>query len=215
MSDSALVRYLPILLQATVVTIYLSAMVVTGGTVLGVVLALLARWARPVGFLVDVFVYVMRGVPLLVHVFAAYFCLPMLLTDVSKVTAVTLAMSLYMAAFVAEIVRGAIDGIPRTSSDAARSLGMPPALAMRRVVLPLAARAAMPPLVNRTVMTIKGTSLASAVGLWELSLAGREIIQRDLAPFQVFGLIAALYFCLCTLVAHAGRWLEARFAYEH
>jgi polar amino acid transport system permease protein len=120
-----------------------------------------------------------------------------------------------MAAFVSEIVRGAVAAIPRSATDAARSLGMPPALALRRVVLPLAARAALPPLVNRAVMAIKSTSLASAVGLWELSLAGREIIQRDLAPFQVFGLIALLYFCLCMLVARAGRRLEARFAYEH
>lgn len=215
MSHLALVRYLPVLLQAAVVTVYLSALVVVTGIALGTVLGLLARWSRALRLVISVFVYVMRGVPLLVHVLAAYFCLPVLIGDVSKVTAVTVAMSLYMAAFVSEIVRGAIESIPRSATDAARSLGMPPALALRRVVLPLAARSALPPLVNRSVMTIKGTSLASAVGLWELSLAGREIIQRDLAPFQVFGLIALIYFCLCMLVASAGRRLEARFAYEH
>jgi polar amino acid transport system permease protein len=214
-SHLAFVRYLPVLLQAAVVTIYLSAMVIVGGTVLGAVLGLLARWSRAVRLAVEMFVYVMRGVPLLVHVFAAYFCLPLVIADISRVTAVALAMSLYMAAFVSEIVRGAIDGVPHSAVDAARSLGMPPSLAMRRVILPLAVRLAVPPLVNRTVMTIKGTSLASAVGLWELSLAGREIIQRDLAPFQVFGLVAAIYFCLCSLIAHAGRRLEAKFAYEH
>jgi len=209
-------RYLPILLQAAVVTVELSVVVVVLGTALGTVLAVLARLlGRPGGMVLAVYVYVLRGVPLLVLVFGAYFCLPVLVADVSKTTAVVLAMTLYMAAFVAEITRGAMAGIPRGLTDAARSLGMPPMLALRRVVLPLAARSAVPPLVNRTVMTIKGTSLASVIGLWELSLAGREIIQRDLVPFQVFGLIALIYFLLCVSVARLGARLERRFAYEH
>jgi polar amino acid transport system permease protein len=81
---------------------------------------------------------------------------------------------------------------------------------MRIVVVPQALRLAGPPFVNTCIMLVKSTSLVSVIGLWELTLAGREVVERTLAPFQVFGGIAAIYFVMCYGLALCGRMLERR-----
>lgn len=216
MLELAALKYLPVLATALATTVELSAYVVVLGLVLGVLLAALGHLGgRAVSGAIVAAGYVVRGVPLLVFVFAVYFAIPHSFDYDTKIVSAVVAMAVYKAAFVHEIFRGAIASVPRGLHDAAQALGMAPGLALRRMVLPVALRMAVAPLVNRTVMSIKGTSLASAIGVWELSLAGREIIQRDLQPFQVLGMIALAYFVLCYAVAWVGNLVERRVSYEH
>jgi hypothetical protein len=105
--------------------------------------------------------------------------------------------------------------VPQAQWDAARSLGMTRGLMLRIVVLPQALRLAAPPYVSLCVSLVKATSLVSIVGLWELTLASREVVERTLAPFQIFIGAAAIYFSICCALAIYGRHLERRVLLGH
>jgi polar amino acid transport system permease protein len=92
---------------------------------------------------------------------------------------------------------------------------MPRGLMLRIVVLPQALRLAAPPFVSLCANLVKATSLVSIVGLWELTMASREIVERTLAPFQIFLGAAAIYFCICYSLALYGRHLERRVLHGH
>ena len=107
------------------------------------------------------------------------------------------------------------DALRAEVGDAARSLGMTRGLILQIVVLPQALRLAAPPYVSLCVSLVKATSLVSIVGLWELTMASREIVERTLAPFQIFIGAAAIYFCICYTLALYGRHLERRVLLGH
>jgi ABC-type amino acid transport system permease subunit len=157
----------------------------------------------------------MRGVPLLVLLFAMYYMLPYTGIDISATAGGIIVIALYFGAFMAEVFRAAILSVPRGQWDAARALGMYGQALMLIVVVPQALRLAGPPFVNTCIMLVKGTSLVSIVGLWEVTMAGRQIVERTLAPFQVFGGVAAVYFVICYCLSRYGRWLEKRVSYVH
>jgi polar amino acid transport system permease protein len=86
---------------------------------------------------------------------------------------------------------------------------------LRIVVIPQTLRLAAPPFLNICMMIVKGTSLISVIGVWELTLAGREVVERTFAPFQVLGGVAVIYFCICFTLASVGRALEAQRRYVY
>jgi len=141
----------------------------------------------------------------------------MLLTgiDLPPFWGVVLVISLYYAAFISEVFRAGIVSLPQAQWDAARSLGMTRGLLLQIVILPQALRLAAPPYVSLCVSLVKATSLVSIVGLWELTMASREIVERTLAPFQIFIGAAAIYFCICYTLALYGRHLERRVLLGH
>ena len=111
---------------------------------------------------------------------------------------------------MSEVFRAGILSLPRAQWDAARSLGMNRRLMLRIVIFPQALRLAAPPFVSLCANLIKATSLVSIVGLWELTMASREIVERTLAPFQIFLGAAVIYFCMCFTLALYGKYLEGR-----
>lgn len=209
-------RNWPLLLAATGETVLLSIASGLLATFVGIVLALAQIFApRPVRYLVEAFLYVMRGVPLLVLLFAMYYALPYARIDLSPRIGGILVLSCYFSAFMAEIFRSAILAVPKGQWDAARAIGLHGRRLMGDVIVPQALRLAAPSYVNTMIMLVKGTSLVSIIGLWELTMAGRQIVERTLASFQVFGAVALIYFILCYGLALAGRYLEKRFSYVH
>ena len=211
-----LVGNLPYLLQGALVTLLLSIAVVVVGTLLGVALGIAAttrsRFAR---VLVAAYVFVLRGIPVLVVMFVGYYAFPAAGLRVSAYVAVGLAQIVYVAAFVAEIARSAILSVPEGQIAAARSLGMRRRAILRQVILPQATRIAIPPLLNSALTAVKQTSYASVVGVWELTYAAREIVERTLAAFQIFLGVMAIYFLICYPLSLAARWSERRFAFVH
>ena len=125
------------------------------------------RWLR---WPVTAFVFVVRGTPLLMVVFWAYFFLPSITGHkTGQFSTMLIALVLFDGAQLAEIVRAGIQGLPRGQMESARSLGLPWLAAMRRVVLPQALRHMLPSLVNQFVTTIRETSLGYIIGLAEVS----------------------------------------------
>jgi polar amino acid transport system permease protein len=187
---------LPYLLKGAARTFSLAALFVTAGTALGIVLGSLSAMApRWVGWIVTVYVFVIRGIPILVLMFIAYYAPPALGLRVADLTAVGAALALYTGSYVTEITRGAILAVPKGQVDAAKSIGMR-GIGILRLV-------------------IKATAYVSLVGVWELTYAAREVVERTQAPFEIFFGVLLLYFAACYPLSLLSRYLEQRFSYAH
>ena len=160
---------LPALLRGLVNTLILSFFSIVCGAGLGLVTSLVRLYAPPaLRWVAVVYIDVFRAVPMLVILILIYYALPFLGVRFSSWTSAVLAFSLVMAAYSAEVFRAGIEGVPRGQFEAAAALGLPFLQTMRRVILPQAVRAVIPPMTGNCVSLFKDTSLASTVALPEL-----------------------------------------------
>ncbi len=209
-----LIANLPYLMRGAVVTLWLALAVVVLGTLLGIALGILAAvGGRAARALVTAYIFVLRGVPVLVVMFLGYYAFPAMGFRVNAYVAVGLAQIVYVGAFAAEIVRSAILSVPSGQMAAAKSLGMRRGKILVQVILPQAVRIAIPPLLNNALTAVKQTSYASIVGAWELTYAAREVVERTLASFQIFLGAMAIYFLICYPLSRIAGWCEKRTAY--
>src|SRR6266849_111204 len=202
---------LALLAQGAVVSLLLAAAAIVGGTALAIILAAgtFSRLAAVrAGY--RLYVYVVRGTPLLVLALLVFYALPALDLRTGPYIAGVLVLTLYVAALFAEVFRGGVLAIPRLQWESAKSLGLPPAAMLSKVIAPLVVRYTLPPYINVCVMTVKASSVLSIISVWELTLAAREIIERTLAVFTVLGVAAAIYFIMCFGLDWLGRRLERR-----
>jgi len=207
---SVLVQRLPHLLRGTVSTLALAAAVLAVGTALGLAVGLLRVLPGRAGTVVGGAVELVRAVPLLLLLFFIFFGLPALGVRIPTFPAAVLAMSLWMAANTAEVVRGGVQSISRGQFEAARSLGLGWASTMRFVILPQATRRMLPPFVGLCTILVKDTSLAAIIGVFELTRAAQETIERTLRSFEIYGAAAAIYFALCFPLTRLAARLETR-----
>jgi His/Glu/Gln/Arg/opine family amino acid ABC transporter permease subunit len=213
---NVLLTNLPYLLRGALVTLWLALIVVTLGTLLGTGLGILAAGnSRILRAAITVYVFALRGIPVLVVMFLGYYAFPALGVRVDAYVAVGLAQIVYVGAFTAEIVRSAILSVHPGQVAAAKSLGMRRGAILREVLLPQAVRIAIPPLLNNSLTAVKQTSYASIVGAWELTYAAREIVERTLASFQIFLGVMAIYFAICYPLSLLARWYEKRLTVAH
>ena len=175
----------------------------TFGTIfLGLVLGLLIGLARlskswlvnaPLVALIEIF----RCTPLLVQIVWFYYALPVLMNiQIPATVAATAVLSLYTAAFYAEIFRGGIVSIEPGQWDAARALGLRPWYLMRLVVLPQAIRRMVPPFMNQSIIQLKNTSLVSTIAVPDLLYQGQLITADTYRPLEVYTMVAVIYFVL-------------------
>src|SRR5574341_1421856 len=213
MNVSVVVENLPYLLRGTLSTVEISAAVIVLGTAAGVLIGLLrfVPWA-PVRTGVGWGVEFIRSVPLLLQIFFIFFGLPTIGLKIPTFPAAVLAMSLWMMANTAEVVRGGIQSIPRGQTEAALSTGLTGLQTMWHVIFPQAIRRMLPPFVGLCTILVKDTSLAAIIGVFELTRAAQESIERTLHPFELYLTAAAIYFALCfplsLLADHAARRLQ-------
>ena len=121
-----------------------------------------------------------------------------------------LALTFWTSAFLTEIWRGCVEALPRGQWEASASLAMSYIEQMRYVILPQAARIAVPPTVGFSVQVVKGTALASIIGFVELTKAGTLLNNATFRPFLVYSLVALIYFCLCYPLSWCAKKLEGR-----
>ena len=193
------------------VTVILSLAVILLSTVLGMGLALLRLYGwTPVRSLAAGYALVTRGEPLLVLLIGSYFCLPYLGLNLPIYTAAVLVMGLYFASYMGEVFRGAIMSVPRTQWDAGRSMGFRRFQTFCTVILPQARRLCVAPFLNTALSVVKNTSLVSAIGGWELVMAGREIGERtgDLMPTYLG--VALGYYLICFPLARLATFVERK-----
>jgi len=157
-----------------------------------------------------------RGMPLLMVIFWMFFLLPALLGGgMPAAWTIITALTLFTSAYMSEIVRAGITGIPKGQTEAAVSTGLSHGQAMFYIILPQALRNMIPSFVNQFVSMIKDTSLAFIVGVSELTQVATQINNRTmLYPTEIFIFIAVIYFIICFAFTELSRWLERRLAYR-
>ena len=156
------------------------------------------------------YIELMRNTPLLVQMFLIYFGLPMFGVVLSGFLSGMVAIALQHGAFLAEIYRGAIEAVPQGQWQAARAIGMRRWQVMQKVILPQAFYKILAPLGNQMVLLVKDTSLVAAIGVVDLTLTGKMIIERSAATFEIFITIAVIYLVLTSLVGSVTRAIEHR-----
>jgi len=190
-------------------TIVLALFAFVGGGIGGLIVALLrtgdSRVARTA---MVAFIRVFQGKPLLMQLFLAYFGMAIFGFNVNPLTAAVIALTAHASAYLGEIWRGCIEAVPRGQTEAATVLGLHYVARMRHVVLPQAARIAVPPTVGFLVQLLKETSLTSIIGFVELTRQGQIITSVTFRPFLVYGIVAAVYFILCWPLSLAARGME-------
>lgn len=182
---------------------------------LGVLMALALtspiKWVRRP---VLTIVYLMRGVPLVMLIFWVYFLVPLMIKQpISGVSTMLITLVLYQASYLAEIVRAGIQGLPGGQAEAARACGLSYMQTMRKVILPQAIYNMIPSMISQFVSTIKETSLGYVISMNELTFAATQVNNILLTkPFQVFFILAMIYFILCFSLTQLARYVEKRIA---
>lgn len=184
---------------------------------IGLALAFLAAIARlfgpaPLVALVRFYIWLIRGTPLLVQLFVIFYGLPSIGFVLDPLPAALIGFSLNVGAYNAEVIRGAIEAIPRGQWDAAYSLSMTRAQALRRTILPQAARVAVPPLSNSFIALVKDTSLAAVITVPEIFQAAQRIASVTYEPLILYTEAALIYLVLCTFLSAAQTRLERHFS---
>jgi polar amino acid transport system permease protein len=200
------------LLAAMRWTVLLTLVAFAGGSVGGFIVALMrVSRLRIVRIAATAYIALLQGTPLLMQLFLAFYGLTVLTgLRLDAWPAVSMAFTLYAAAFLGDIWRGAIEAIPATQWEAAAALALPRWRIMRHVVLPQAMRIAIPPTVGFLVQLIKNTSVAAIVGFVELTRAGQLMVNVTYQPMLVYPVVAALYFAVCWPISLAAGRLEGQ-----
>ncbi|MDC7859550.1 cystine ABC transporter permease [Pantoea ananatis] len=200
----------PFLLKGALFTLQLSIGGMFFGLILGFLLALM-RLSRfwPVNWLARIYVSIFRGTPLIAQLFMIYYGLPQFGIELDPIPSAMIGLSLNMAAYASESLRGAIAAIERGQWEAAASIGMTPWQTLRRVVLPQAARTALPPLGNSFISLVKDTSLAATIQVPELFRQAQLITSRTLEVFTMYLAASLIYWVMATLLSALQNRLEA------
>jgi polar amino acid transport system permease protein len=205
----------PFLWKGFIETLYISLVAIVAGSLIGFVIGVVRSQHVPVlTGLFGLYIHVLRGTPFLVQLYLFYFVLPN--SGVSwlswdSITAAFVALSVYTSSYVAEIVKGAIEAVPRGQSEAAKALGMSRLERLWYVVLPQALKLTVPPMSSVYVMIIKSTAILSVIGISELTRQGEvSILRYPRDVLFIYGLIAAMYFVYCYPVLRFARWAERR-----
>lgn len=204
-------EYLPLLLRAGGVTLWVSVLSMALAIVLALPIALARVYGpRPLRWAAIAYVELLRGVPVLLLLYFLYYGLPTLGVRLGPLTAAVLGFGCNYAAYEAEIYRAALAAVPQAQRDAAASLGLSPRLTLRHVVLPQALRLAIPPITNDFVALFKDTSLVSVIAVVELTKQ-YQILAKSTFRYLELGLATALlYLALSLPVGAFARRLERR-----
>jgi polar amino acid transport system permease protein len=185
------------------------------GLILGVVTALGKRsHMLPMRWLADLYVWVIRGTPLMLQILFFFLALPAIAPQLqlSEFWTAVLALSLNVGAYNAEVIRAGISAVPQGQVEAARSLGLSSLYTFWDVVLPQAVRISLPPLANNMVALLKDSSLAYAIGVVELTMASSRVQAESFRPDIVLPTVAVIYLLLTTTFTQFAAALERKLA---
>ncbi|KYO64096.1 amino acid ABC transporter permease [Thermovenabulum gondwanense] len=192
--------YITLFIRGSLIAIEITALAVMMGVVIGTFVGM-GKMSRIfiIRALCTVYVEVIRGTPLLVQILIFYFGLPQLTGySLSEFPAAVIALGINSGGYVAEIVRGGILAVDKGQMEAARSLGMSYAQAMRYIILPQAFKKIIPPLGNEFITLLKNSSLATTIGFPELTRAAQVVAGNTYRPFEPY-ITAALFYLIMTL----------------
>ena len=209
-----MLQALPFLGKGLAITLQVSALVVLISLAAGVALGVaLVYGPAPLRWLVRGYSDVVRGIPILVLIFAIYYGLPALHLNLSSLVAAVTALSMFTTAQVVETTRGALQSIHHGQMEAGKAIGLTFPQRLRWVIFPQALRRFLPPWINSVTDAVKGSALVSLVGVVDLMLAIQQVIGRIYEPLPLYLLGAMIYFAINYSLSSLSRRLEQRFAY--
>ena len=201
----------PMLLATVKATIPLTIISFAIGLVIALAVALMRLSSIPVlAQLARFYISVIRGTPLLVQLYLIFFGLPALGLTFNSFTAAIIAFSLNVGGYAAEVIRSAILSVPQGQWEAATTIGMGYATTLRRIILPQAARTAVPPLSNTLISLVKDTSLASVVLVTELLRVAQIAAAPTFQFFALYGVAAVIYWLICLVMSFVQSRVETR-----
>ena len=203
-------EYLPFLAKGLWLTLAVTFCALALATLMGLLWAMLrtsglSYFVTPTRLLVEF----LRSIPILVIVFYLYFVMPDLGLDLTAFQAGVVGLALTYSCYIGETFRAGIEAVDRGQTEAAKSIGMPHRLMMRRVILPQATRVVLPPYANNVVMLLKDSSQVSVISVAELTMQGKMLASSNFDNLTVFTLVALLYTCLTIPLNILMRHIEA------
>lgn len=197
-------------LQGAKWTLIISLASVVLGVIFGSLLTLLKRSKIKIfKFVSSAYVEIVRGTPLLLQIFIVYFGLSNVL-NINELLAVIIALSLNSSAYVSELIRAGIEAVDKGQMEAARSLGMTEAMAMRKIVIPQAIKNILPAIGNEFVAIIKESSMASIIGVNELMFASKVVVGSTYRGLEPYIVAAGFYFIMTFTLGRIISLIERR-----
>jgi len=209
-----MMEWLPMLLKGVWITLEITVLASLLAVLMAFVAALakLSHW-RGLRWLANIYIEVFRGTSLLVQLFWFYYVLPLppFNLDMTSFTVAVLGLGLHIGAYGAEVVRGALQSVPRGQIEAAIALNISLLRRFLRIVLPQALVNAIPPATNLLIELLKGTALVSLITMADLTFRASQLVQLTFQSREIFGITLLLYFVLAQCINFGMRMLARRF----
>jgi glutamine transport system permease protein len=204
---------LPILLKGLQVTLYIFVIAIILGFLIGLIMALLKLAPLKIlNWIAKIYVDAIRGTPFIVQLFFIYFGLNSLnILSLNSTTAGIITVAINAGAYFAEIIRAGIQSIDKGQTEAARSIGLTGAQAMRFVILPQAFRRMLPTITNQSIISLKDTSLLSVIGIADLTQQGQIQAAATFEAFKIWLAVGIIYFIVIYLLSILANFFERRF----
>lgn len=208
------------LLTAMGRTLLLAFLGLVFACILGMIFGLLSVLKnKACNIISNIFVFVIRGVPMIVLAFFIYFGIPYLINTIlgfgggftlSALQAGTVCLALNCGAYMAEIIRAGIQSVDIGQMEAGRSLGLPYWKTMRKIILPQAIRTMIPSIINQFIITVKDTSILSVIGFPELVLAAKQVQANTFKAFETWTIVGIMYLIVITILSYLAKLVERR-----
>lgn len=208
------------LLTAMGRTLLLAFLGLVFACILGMIFGLLSVLKnKACNIISNIFVFVIRGVPMIVLAFFIYFGIPYLINTIlgfgggftlSALQAGTICLALNCGAYMAEIIRAGIQSVDIGQMEAGRSLGLPYWKTMRKIILPQAIRTMIPSIINQFIITVKDTSILSVIGFPELVLAAKQVQANTFKAFETWAIVGIMYLIVITILSYLAKHVERR-----
>ena len=205
-------RYCYVYLEGLAGTLWIAALTVVAGTVIGIILAVLRLGkCRPCEWLVRFYIWIIRGTPSLLQLYFFWIGLPKLVPfELSDTQCIVVALAVNASAFISEIIRAGIAAVDKGQWEAARSIGLSETHVMTHVILPQAVKNILPALCNEFISTVKGTSLASVFFVGELMTSFKTVQSATFLALQSLTIVGVIYFILNFVLSRLLKILERR-----
>ena len=205
-------KYYPVYLSGLWGTLWISAVTVLLGAMLGMVVALIRMsHTKVLKGITDLFVEILRGTPILLQLYFFWIALPKIVPfELSDTQCIVAALAVNASAFISEIIRAGIGAVDKGQWEAARSIGLSEAHVMTRVILPQVVKNILPALCNEFIATVKGTSLASVFFVGELMTSYKTVQSATFLALQSLVIAGMIYFALNYVLSRLLRVIERR-----
>lgn len=215
MDTNTIIKFFPILIKGSITTIELTAITIVLGTALALLIAF-AKISRNVflNTFGSLYTWLFRGTPLLVQLFLIYYGLPQFGLKLDPFPAAVIGLTLNIAAYIAEVIRGSIESIEKAQWEAAYTMGLGFWKTVFLIILPQSMKRMIPPLTNEFIALLKDTSLVSTIAMVDLMRTAQQISSTTFKPMEILLGAAILYLMMTSVFTTIFKVMETKFSYE-